>query len=1533
MNEEKKLSQGIKKGIAKAILWIFLILFLSLSIIIGALQSSIVQTKLADYGSDYLTEKTGFGFNIDRVNIKWLDQVALEGLTVKDRDSSEFIFAKDLLINYKLKELFTENDILIDAVSLTDARLMFEREIGDRYFNIDHFADALRELGRSESTKKSRKKHLTIDDIILNNITLGVINKNEDSIKEGFDHTHFILKEVYANAHQLKAIGDTIQVQVENLSCIDSASSLTLNNITTNFEISQNAMKFQNMDLSVNESHITDSVVFTYNSMRDLSSFTDSVEFVGRFRETVIYAKDLAYFAPELKQFSEQITLTGTIEGKIKNFDASDIYLAFGTNSFLKGQISMDGLPYVAETFINLNLDEAQLDPNDLKQYVNDSLANARLKEFGLIGFKGDFLGFPQDFVANGVFTTAIGRIESDLNLKVAENNANTSYKGSISTFNLDLGKALGRDSLFQKVQMTGKINGKGLSVETANVQLDASFSLLGLKGYEYQNIVTNAQLSSEFFNGKLTIDDPKLDLNVEGSIDLREGLNKIDVTADVDTVDLRDLNLAEKELIIKAKGVLNGNGIRIDSIVGTAFLEQVFISYDGRQLELDTLSIFSAKSNKQRNFIINSDLFRSQLEGEFNFTTLAKDIAKLEKEFEISLRNDEQEIQQYYSNLANIEDTSNYSLDISLTVKKLNPLVNLFVPSLQLTDSSTVKGSFTKGKTSVLNLTAQFDTITYGGVEFHKNEVDLTFSKQADSTNVLGMAYIYSAHQTLPSQLSTQDIESEFIWSNNTIEFNSFFQQPQFNNSFEIDGAINFLEDSTSIKVNHSNLQALESQWFFTEENELILTNGDLIFKNLGIETESQQILVNGTLSEDPDKELAIQIDSVEVANVNSLINRTYEGTLQGFITVQDYTDEVIINGDLFIDEFKIDNFLIGDIRGKSSWSPIRKRMAMDFDINRLKKDIITLKGYYEPKLERNSLNIDARLKEANLLIGEPFISDIFSNIQGTLSGDFKISGTPDYPVVKGTGHISNGQLLVNYLNTPYTFNGNVTFDQDEINFDGLQIQDQLNNTATLEGALLHSGFTDLFLDLKGNMRNFNVLNTTRNDNSLYYGTAYATGTINFVGFANNLAIDATAISEKGTKIYIPVESGTTYEQEEFINFINIKDSAVMEADDINVVDKVDVNGINLDLDIELTPDAYCEIIFDIKAGDIIRGRGNGKLNMLINTEGDFNMFGDYTIEEGGYNFTLYNIINKEFDIQQGSKITWEGDPYGGILDITAIYDQNVSLAPLLDTAYNDAPEIKRRYPAQVNLFLKGDLLKPQVDFDVDVNGYPATITTEQGAFPLGAKLQAFKAELQANEQELKRQVFSLIILRRFSPPESFAVSGSVGSSVSEFLSNQLSYWVTQFDENLEIDVDLGSFDDEAFNTFQLRLSYSFLDGRLRVTRDGGFSTANANTVDQEILGILGDWSVEYLLTPDGKLRVKMYNQTNYNTIDRVNNSTTTSTGVSLVHVQSFDQLREIFKSQKKRDKEEEEKSEQEEPAVNANDPVIREDDDNSTD
>jgi hypothetical protein len=632
----------------------------------------------------------------------------------------------------------------------------------------------------------------------------------------------------------------------------------------------------------------------------------------------------------------------------------------------------------------------------------------------------------------------------------------------------------------------------------------------------------------------------------------------------------------------------------------------------------------------------------------------------------------------------------------------------------------------------------------------------------------------------------------------------------------------------------------------------------------------------------------------------LNAISSEKFTGNLNGEVVAKDLYHNIYFQNKLRIDSLTINQFLIGDVTGENQWNQEKNIFDIDFTVDRLANRIVSLKGFYDPK-ENDPLFLNATLAKTNLKAIEPILRGIFSNIDGTLSGQYTVTGSFSKPLVQGEGNIENGQMMVDYLKTLYRMEGKLKMTPNQIIFNEISITDAFKNKGSLDGYLTHINFSDFRISLNADFNNFQMLNTTAKDNSQFYGQAYATGVLSMLGPFENMKISATARSEKNTRIFIPLTSYETIEKKDFVSFVNLTDTVALRRTTETKKKKTRPTSISMDINLDITPDAYAEIIRDIKSGDIIRGYGRGEIKLQVDTKGEFNMFGVYEFDRGFYNFTLYDLINKEFIINKGSRITWFGDPYAGILSLSATYRQLTSLAPILpDQSNANLPQIRRKYPVDVVMKLDGPMLSPQINFDILASDLPDNITGAGGSVvQLKFAFNAFKARL--DEQELKKQVFSLIVLRRFSPPDAFATSGSLYNSVSELFSNQLSYWLNQVDQNLEIDLDLGSLDQEAFNTFQLRLSYSFLNGRLRVTREGTFS--NNQYVRSDVANIVGDWTVDYLLTADGKFRVKMFNRTNLNQLtNTIGTQATITTGVSLLHTQSFNNWRDLITSARER-------------------------------
>lgn len=1519
------MAQVIKNRIVKTILWFIVSLFLLLAVAAGAVQFPYIQTKLVNYLSEKYSKMLGYDVSLSNIAIKWFDSVEIGGLEVYDLENNKMIYAEKVWVDFDISAMLEPENHNVDDITLTGAHVYLTKLFAEvdslQTLNINDFIKRIKALKKRQGLNS--RQYLSCDNLEIINSRFSYNDQRRDSISTGFDYYHFVVDSINGKFDQVFTVKDTFSINVKKLTCNDRKTGLDIKNLKSQFAVSQSAMSFRQLDLKVGQSNIKDSLRLEYSSTLDLSDFNNKVKVVGHLDNSIINTNDLGLFASGAKSYNQNFRVSGDLNGFVRSFTIRNANVAFGSGTALKGKIRMTGLPNFQETFIDFDLSNSYVTIEDIKQYVKPK-SYSRLEPFEHVSFSASFLGFPTDFVAKGDFYTEYGRISSDINLKLEEDISKSVYSGDLSMQNFDVGGYTQND-IIGAVTLNGNIKGSGFTLETADFKLDGLIEKIGLKGYEYENIETNARFTKEFFEGTVNVDDPNLRLNVNGAIDLRAGLNFFNLQAKLDTANLKVLNLTEEDLFVRSNLDVNARGLKVDNILGGASLLDTYIEYRNNSIQIDSLSIISDKDEEQRIVFLNSNLFNIKTQGEFDFTQVYTKVKSLIKEYELSLKNDSEATAAYYASKSK-EKENDFKMDYEVQIKDLNPLLDVFAPELSVPSASRINGSITGGYTSIFALETNIDSITYQNNQFLNNDIQINISKISDSTNVLAMVYLASERQQL-SEIGTKDLLFEGIWNNNHIDFEFDIFQTAYDNRALLFGAIDFKTDSTDIRVESSDLQILDKKWQIQSDNRITISGKEVLINNFSIFNQNQRIAIEGAISEDSNKKMVLNIDSLNLDNLNTVINKDLSGVVDGYGEVSNVYDNILIDNRFTINDFEVDGFLIGNLIAASNWNNSTKQSDVNCSIKRLGYKILNLTGTYSP-FKEDDLNLTAELNGTEVKVLEPFLDSFFTNFKGTLDGELSITGKLSAPLINGSGLINDAGLHVNYLNTDYNLNGKFYFTDNKIGFQEIEIFDEEENRGKINGYISHTNFRNMGIDLTADINNFQVLNTVSTDNELFYGNGVATGNIHFIGLLNNMNIIASARTEKGTRIYIPIGDTESIEKEEYIDFVDLSGNVDQQVEE--VVNKIDLRGLKLDFDLDITPDAYCEIIFDIKSGDIIRGRGNGDLKLEIDTKGEFNMFGDYYIQEGGYNFTLYNLINKEFEILQNSKISWYGDPYQGVLDIEATYNQLASFAPLLtdlstaEDDINDIVEIRRKYPVNVLLEIDGALLSPSVNFDITTINLPRNIQTPTGN-PVDLEFEFLKFKNSIDEQELKRQVFSLIVLRRFSPLQSFQTKGSITNSVSELLSNQLSYWITQVDENLEIDVDFGKLDEEAFNTFQLRLSYTFLDGRLRVTRNGGF-TNQANRAD--VSSIAGDWTVEYLLTDDGKFKVKMYNRTNYNPINPTEeNQNTITTGFSLIHTQSFDELSELFKKSRDKVKSDEEEEEQDNTTSSKSEAIIKED------
>lgn len=1492
------------------------------------LQFPPVQESLANRFLGDFTQKTGFKSTITGLRVLWFDRLELEGVRIIDPENNEMISAKNILINYSFTHLLSGKNVNIDGLIIDSAHVALHRiheYDTSTNLNINVFINRINEAYAS-SGSSGKTTQINLGEALLSQSIFTFNDSKQDTINTGFDYNHFTVDIDEAQLQNFMILGDTTEFNVKTLIAKDRKTDLKIKQLSTFFRLSQKAMEFKGLKLYANESFISDSIVFHYESQTDLNDFNNLVTIEANLVNTIIDPRDIALFAPVMSKVTQPLHVSGKVNGKINRFKVTRMDIGLG-NTSLKGSIDLDGLPNTEETFIILNLLDSQIDFNDLSFLINES-ALKRLAPMGMHALRGQFVGYPTDFVANGSFSNKIGRINSDINFKLNEEDFDKStYSGKLQLADFDLGEYFNDTTTFQKINLNGKISGKGLSAQTADFTLDGKITSIGLMGYTYSKIETNAHFASEFFNGFLKIDDPNLKFNATGSIDLRNKKNEIKIKASLDTSEFQNLKLSHDRLSIRSQIDVNITGLNIDSLLGTAVLKNIDIAYKDQELQLKDLTLQSNKIGKEKNFTVKSSLVDVDVKGDYYFTKVFTDIQKLITELQLNIRNDAEETKNYYRTNT-FQPGTNYDLEYSLGIKNFSPISELLSIDFFINPGTEINGEFSHGYTTIFKAYSNIDTLSLNKNTFYDNEVDLTVSKIADSTNVLSMFYIDSKSQSF-SGLKSNDLIVEGIWDRNHVDLALDIEQDQQDNYLRLKGGIDFMPDSTQIKLLPSDILILDQKWKIDPDNLLRTKGREWSIKNLKFISGDQHIGLDGKISDNPDEKITLEIKDLDLTVLNAFTTKKIEGRLDGIVDVSNIYGKQLIQNNVLVDNLYVNDFLVGDIEGTNNWSTTEERFVLHFLIDRLGDKIVNLEGYYDPTEENNPLNVEAHLEKASLKIIEPFFDDIFSNLGGTISGLFKIKGDLLSPDIRGEGNIENGQIMINYLQTLYKIKGTIAMTPTSIDFKRIELTDEFNNTGQLNGSITHVDFRETKIDIAAQFRNFQVLKTTTKDNSLFYGQGIATGDVSFTGPVSNLKIAANARTDRNTRIYIPL-SGTSdgYTKKEFINFVNFTDTTYINEKKGEEKNRISLTGVTFDLNLDVTPDAYCELIFDIKSGDIIRGRGKGEIKLQLDTKGEFNMFGPLEFTEGWYNFTLAGVINKEFNIERGSRITWFGDPYGAQLDIQASYNQMTSLSAVLtNQSLATSPQARRKYPVNVILNIDGPMLNSDITFDITADNLPTSVafTDPEGNVNLQFDFLAFKNRL--DEQEMKRQVFSLLILRRISPPESFDTSGAIVNSVSELLSNQLSYWMTQVDDNLEIDVDLGTMDEEAFSTFQLRLSYTFLNGRMRITRDGTQNNQYANGTS-DVSNMVGDWTIDYLLTPDGKFRAKMYNRNNVNPIDQtMGKQSAITTGFSLMHTQNFNEFKELLQFSRNKSKASSTKKEEKEDTT-PKDAVLNEDD-----
>ncbi|HEY0897957.1 MAG TPA: translocation/assembly module TamB domain-containing protein, partial [Sphingobacteriaceae bacterium] len=565
--------------------------------------------------------------------------------------------------------------------------------------------------------------------------------------------------------------------------------------------------------------------------------------------------------------------------------------------------------------------------------------------------------------------------------------------------------------------------------------------------------------------------------------------------------------------------------------------------------------------------------------------------------------------------------------------------------------------------------------------------------------------------------------------------------------------------------------------------------------------------------------------------------------------------------------------NVPIGDLDLEAGFDNSTKLVDLNVNIRKGGEETLDIQGTYNANINQQNLDLTVQMDNNEVIIFQPVLKNLVSDMTGKVSADLTVTGKAISPRVDGTISLNNAGVTVNYLKTHYTITDEFQVNNTIIRLDDVVLKDVRENEAIANGTVNMENPNVPVINVRVNARNFQALNTTAKDNPLYYGIAYGTGIFRFNGPTNNMRINIDAKTEQGTIFNIPLNAAETVGESEFITFV-AKDSS------LTAPKQSAFKGLTMNFDLQVDEKSEVNIITDLGR---LSGRGNAALNMNITSFGDFEMFGDYRISQGRFDFTAQEVINKIFDIRQGGQIRFSGNPTEAVINLKAVYGVRTSVQPLYTAAGRTADDQQQRVLAEAVMNLSGPMLRPDITFDLN--------------FPNDANIKDEVQSYLSDVSNLNLQASSLIVRRSFA---SGAGNMNLGeqttntliSAGTEFAFNSLNNILAQYLGLKYVDLNIRSLNEAS-------ASVRLLNDRLILT--GGVTDTRTNVGELDILGgrVARDVEALYLLRRDGSLTIRASNRLNNRSFLNVKNTTQDEyvSAVGLIYRQEFDNLGEFLR------------------------------------
>ncbi len=1353
-------------------------------------------------------------------------------------------------------------------------------------------------VAESNDTTQPAKWRVIANTFKVNGLYFTMDDENQPRQKQGIDYAHLAVRDLQLDAKKVWYTTDTIAATLNNLS-VREQSGLNVKKLQTNFAYYPQGAYLRNLYLETDNTLLRKQVEVTYPSIDALTKQPSLVEVKVNIDSSVIGMQDIVLLAPQLqsqplfrKYGKDKIDLVTVADGKMDNLKITTFRLDGPENTHVNVDGTMGSITNVAALEYNLNVHRLQstralvasLLPATLLQQINPP------RHFNITGHIN---GTAKAYNPNLVATTSDGNIAIQGTLSIAHEGSER-YDLHVKTDKLNIGKILRQDTLMQYITADVSAKGRSFDINRMNALLKGDIQSAGFMGYNYSNISFDGSVEDKRGKINLISKDPNAVLSLKGKADFNNEYPAIVAKLVIDSTDLHALKFTDDTLLIH--GVVDADfpELNPDYPDGSVIINKPIIRINGNRYVLDSLYIVSEPNPDTGNYIsVYMEALQAVISGHTPLTQVGNII--------------QSHIKKHY-NPTNDTTTKPVPANYDLAAKAVivdRPLLHVLLPALKYMDSVHVDAGVTPN-TLFTNVNAphiQYDDL---GMFTLKASV-----KGTDSA----LGYNVTLDQLMRGNLQFWYASASGNLYNNKITTRVNISDTSHAPRFSL-GAV-YEQGTDTQKISISNpLKLNYKDWQVSTPNAIVIGKDGLYVQNFRISSGGESISIN---SDAPSfsAPMVVAINDFMIANITEIISTDTllaNGILNSDLNLRNIMKSPEISGTLGIKNLSVLNDTIGDLDAELKGATASKAEAK-IAINGRGNDVV-LKGFYYPTpVNGNNFDLDLNVNAVNLESMEGLAMNQVHNSSGYIKGDLKITGTMAKPLVTGELHTDNLQTTVAMLGTPYKMpSEKISFSKDAINFEHFKIVDENGKAATVDGKIDISDYKNMGLDLNVRSRKFKALESEKKKDQLFYGKLLVSSNLNINGTTLAPKVDGTVTIHDSTDftVVVPGTDAEVEKHEGIVRFVDMDDTGHNDILPQKNTDSTEAvyafnKGTDINVNVSVDKQATFNIIIDEGTGDFLSVKGDANLNTDMRPDGTIGITGKYELSKGYYELN-YNFVKRRFEIQEGSSIIFTGDPLTANVDITAVYTADIPPYDLVEKQVSDPAQLvyyKQRLPFQVKLKLSGEIMKPEIAFDITLPDKNLGVSND-----VSSLVEAKLAQIRNNASELNKQVFAVLILNRFVSDNPFQSGTSTSAefiarqSVSRFISEQLNKFAQDLIGGINLTLDLESSED--YTTGQKRnrtdlnvaASKKLLNDRLTITVGNNFGLEGQTQTNQNTSLIPGNLAADYELSRDGRYMVRLYRK-NQNT--DVLEGYVIETGASFIVTLEYNRFRNIFINRKK--------------------------------